>query len=149
MTDTLYRVSCTVLSREADREDAVQEALCRAWEKRETLKKPRYFQTWLVRILLNACYDILRQDSRVTPVEDVPAPEGDAARIPEQAMDLRDAVDGLDRTLRLPVVLYYAEGFAVEEIAHMLGITKGAVKTRLCRARAILREKLAEEDERI
>ena len=148
MTDTLYRVSCTVLDREADREDAVQEALCRAWEKRDTLKKPRYFQTWLVRILLNACYDILRRDSRVTPAEEVPLPEVPAPET-EGVMDLRDAVDGLDQALRLPVVLYYAEGFAVEEIARMLGLTKGAVKTRLYRARAILRERLTEEDERI
>ena len=148
MTDTLYRVSCTVLDREADREDAVQEALCRAWEKRDTLKKPRYFQTWLVRILLNACYDILRRDSRVTPAEEVPLPEVPAPET-EGAMDLRDAVDSLDQALRLPMVLYYAEGFAVEEIARMLGITRGAVKTRLYRARAILRERLTEEDERI
>ncbi len=148
MTDTLYRVSCTVLDREADREDAVQEALCRAWEKRGTLKTPRYFQTWLVRILLNACYDILRRDSRVTPAEEVPLPDAPAPET-EGAMDLRDAVDSLDGTLRLPVVLYYVEGFAVEEIARMLGLTRGAVKTRLYRARAILRERLTEEDERI
>jgi RNA polymerase sigma-70 factor (ECF subfamily) len=58
MTQTLYRVSCSQLPNEADREDAVQEALRRAWEKRGSLKDDRYLRTWVVRILLNVCHDI-------------------------------------------------------------------------------------------
>ena len=53
MTDTLYRVACAQLRQRADREDAVQECLRKAWEKRHLLRDERYLQTWVIRILLN------------------------------------------------------------------------------------------------
>lgn len=65
MVQTLYRVSCSQLSLEADREDAVQETLRRAWEKRASLKNERYLQTWVIRILLNVCHDIQREKSDI------------------------------------------------------------------------------------
>ena len=74
MTQTLYRVSCSQLPSEADREDAVQEALRRAWEKRGSLKDERYFRTWVVRILLNVCHDIRREGKRMIPAEEIPEP---------------------------------------------------------------------------
>ncbi len=148
MTDTLYRVSCTLLDREADREDAVQEAICRAWERRDSLKQPRYFQTWLTRILINACYDLLRDRKRLICMDELPdGPAPDTG--PEQSMDLARAVGSLEQSLRLPVILYYAEGFSVEEIAGMLGLSLSAAKMRLHRARAILRQRLSEEDENL
>lgn len=146
MTGTLYRVCSTVLSREADREDAVQEAVCRAWEKRDSLKNPGFFQTWMIRILLNACYDTLRSQKRVVYMDRLPEPETGPEEIPEEAIALRKAVSSLEESLRLPVVLYYAEGFPVEQIARALGLTRGAVKQRLYRARALLKEQLTEED---
>lgn len=146
MTDTLYRVCCTLLSVEADREDAVQEAICRAWEKRDSLKNARFFQTWMVRILLNTCYDVLRARKRVVYMDELPEPEAKADDIPEETIVLRKAVSALDERLRLPVVLHYTEGFSLEEIAQMLGISRGAVKQRLYRARALLKEQLTEEE---
>ncbi len=148
MTGTLYRVSCTLLDREADREDAVQEAICRAWERRSSLRDPRFFQTWLTRILINACYDVLRDGKRVVYMDELPeTPAPDTG--PEQSMDLARAVGNLERSLRLPVILYYAEGFSVEEIAGMLGLSVSAAKMRLHRARALLRQRLSEEDEKL
>lgn len=147
MTGTLYRVSCTILDREADREDAVQQALCRAWEKRATLKDPRFFQTWLTRILINACYDVLRGGSRVVYLDELPERPDMPDGMDAETLALRLAVDALADDERLPVTLYYAEGFSVEEIAQMLGISKSAAKMRLHRARARLREMLSEEDE--
>ncbi len=148
MTGTLYRVSCTLLDREADREDAVQEAICRAWARRDSLRDPRFFQTWLIRILINACYDVLRAQKRVVYMDELPEqPAPEESR--EQSMDLARAVESLERNLRLPVILYYAEGFSVEEIAGMLGLSMSAAKMRLHRARALLREQLLEEDESI
>ena len=148
MTETLYRVSCTLLDRQEDREDAVQEAICRAWERIGSLKKPQYFRTWLVRILINECYGLLRQGSRVVCMDELP--EGPAQEPDrERSMDLAEAVSSLDEKLRLPVVLYYAEGYSVREIAQLLDASESAVKMRLLRARDDLRERLNEEDESI
>ena len=64
-------------------------------------------------------------------------------------MDLAGAVSSLEETLRLPIVLYYAGGYSVREIAQLLDASESAVKMRLLRARDILRERLNEEDESI
>ena len=72
MTQTLYRVACSQLSIEADREDAIQETLRRAWEKRASLKNESYLRTWIIRILLNVCHDIQREKQRMLPTPDFP-----------------------------------------------------------------------------
>lgn len=60
LTDTLYRVSYSILRDKYDREDAVQSCLEKAWKKRRTLRDERYLKTWLIRILINECYNVHR-----------------------------------------------------------------------------------------
>ena len=106
MTQTLYRVSYAMLSQGADREDAVQECLKKAWEKRGALRDERYLQTWVVRIRINEGHNIQRRARREAPTEappERPAPAG-ADR------DLHDALLRLEARLRVPIVLYYMEG---------------------------------------
>ena len=136
---TLYRVAKSMLGSEADCADAAQNALLRAWEKQHTLRDTAYFKTWLTRILINECRAILRQRARYAPLETEIA-EGEVA--PEGGGELYEAVMGLDEKYRLPVVLHYIEGFKTAEIAAMLRLPEGTVKTRLRRAREILREEL-------
>ncbi|MBQ8110119.1 MAG: sigma-70 family RNA polymerase sigma factor [Clostridia bacterium] len=104
----LYRVCCTQLSIPADREDAIQEAVFRAWRKRDLLRQTRYFNTWFIRILINACHDIQKRQGRVTPMEALPEPASPAdARLE----GLRDALNALDEKQRLCVLLHYIEGY--------------------------------------
>ena len=137
--NTLYRVAKSMLGSEADCADAAQNALLRAWERLHTLRDPAYFKTWLTRILINECRAILRQRARYSPLEAEIA-EDEAA--PEHSSELYEAVMGLEQKYRLPVVLYYIEGFRTAEIAAMLRLPEGTVKTRLRRAREILRKEL-------
>ena len=139
---TLYRVAKSMLGSEADCADAAQNALLRAWEKQLTLRDTAYFKTWLTRILINECRAMLRQRARFVPLEEEAA-EGEAT--PEHSSELYEAVMGLDEKYRLPVVLHYIEGFKTAEIAAMLRLPEGTVKTRLRRAREILREELKGE----
>lgn len=137
---TLYRVAKSMLGSEADCADAAQNAILRAWERLHTLREPQYFKTWLVRILINECSTILRGRRRLVPLEqdaDTPAPEGHG--------ELYAALQALDEKYRLPVTLHYIEGFKTQEIAAMLKVPEGTVKTRLRRAREILREELEGE----
>lgn len=136
---TLYRVAKSMLGSEADCADAAQNALLRAWERLHTLRDPAYFKTWLTRILINECRAILRQRARYVPLEEEAA-EGEIA--PERDSGLYEAVMGLDVKYRVPFVLYYIEGFRTREIASMLKLPEGTVKTRLRRAREILRTEL-------
>ena len=138
---TLYRVARSMLGSEHDCADAAQQAILRAWEQLGTLKKPQYFKTWLVRILINECNAILRLRQRLAPYEPAAA-EAVPAPAAEDHSDLYAALMALEEKYRLPVVLYYWEGFKTREIARMLGVSEGTVKTRLRTAREKLRETL-------
>ena len=142
MTQTLYRVSCSQLPNEADREDAVQEALRRAWEKRGSLRNEEYLRTWVVRILLNVCHDIQREGKRMIPAEEIPGPDVPSA---EEPMDLKECLLRLDERERIPILLYYLEGFDIGQIAAVLRIPRGTVKSRLHRGRDQLRTICREE----
>ena len=60
LTDQLYKTAWAILKNEADVADAIQESITDGFEKRGELRKPQYFRTWMIRILINNCYQILR-----------------------------------------------------------------------------------------
>ena len=136
MQGTLYRVTCAILREHADREDAVQSAIEKAWRKRGMLRDEGRLRAWVVRILINECYTLLRHQKRETPVEAIPdSPAPDTAD-----PDLYRFFTGLPDKLRLTMVLHYVEGYEVKEIAGMLHLPVGTVKTRLMRGREKLKE---------
>ena len=67
---TLYKVARSYLRSDADAADAIGDTVLSCWEKLSTLRQPEYFRTWLVRILVRKCQDILRQRGRVVPLEE-------------------------------------------------------------------------------
>lgn len=140
LSPVLHRIAYTQLRQAADREDAVQEAIRRAWEKRGHLRDERYLETWLIRILLNVCDNIRRRDGRAIPVEYVPA-----AVQQESPTPLLDALRQLEDRYRLPIMLHHIEGYEVADVAAMLHLPQGTVKSRLARGRAKLRTLLQEE----
>lgn len=141
MLPVLYRIAWTQLRQAADREDAVQETIRRAWEKRERLREERYMQTWVIRILLNVCDTIRRHAGRLILSEELPQ----KADTPERETPLLDALMSLEEKYRLPLQLRYVEGYSVAEVAQMLHLPQGTVKSRLSRGRDRLRAMVKEE----
>lgn len=142
MQGSLYRVAASYLAGEADRLDAVSEAIAKAWAKRGTLREERYFETWLTRILIRECVSIQRKQKRAIPMDVMPErPKQED----EAVLRLRDALNCIPQRLRTMVVLHYMEGYDVRETAHMMGTTKGAVCAGLSRARQALREWMEED----
>ncbi len=139
---TLYRVCRAQLSAEADREDAIQEAVFRAWRRQNGLRDESCFNPWFIRILINACRDIQRQHRRVLPMEAPPEPP---PKDDPRLQALRDAMDALEERQRLCLLLHYIEGYSVKEVAAMLHLGESAVKLRLMRGRRKLKELLSEE----
>lgn len=138
----LYRVSCALLREEADRRDALQETALKAWQHRASLREEQYFTTWLTRILINECHSLLRKSRRTVVTDrlpDVPAPQSTAA-------ELRLVLNAMPEKHRLPLVLYYLEGFTVEEVAQTLHVPIGTAKYRLHQARKALRVELDGEE---
>lgn len=135
---TLYHVACTLLRSESDRKDAMQETALRCWEHRDALREERYFTTWAVRIMMNVCYGISREKRRMVPVEQV----AETAAPPSGDAELRLLLDALPDKYRLPLVLTYLEGFSSKDLARALGVSEGAARFRLYRARKALRMEL-------
>ena len=136
----LYRVAYTILRSDDACKDALQDTALKAWEKRGTLKEPRYFRTWITRILINTCYDTQRKRRRMVSIEDVPEPQVAAPDI-----SLAMALQSLPEKLRLPLVLYYSEGLTYAEIAQALRLPMATVRGRIHRAKGQLRKELGAE----
>ena len=138
----IYRVAKGILKNEYDIEDAIQNTVIKAFEKISNLKNDDLFRTWIIRILINECNDILRKNKRVVPLEDNIEKEKYDDKY--ENMDLTNAVSSLNGDLRNITVLYYFEDMSTVEIAKLLGIPEGTVRSRLSRAREKLRERMKE-----
>ena len=141
----LYRIGCSLLSREADRQDAMQETALKAWQGCGRLREERYFKTWIARIMINECRSLHRRTRRLIPMDNVPeqpTPEKDE-------LETRLMLERLPEKQRVPIVLHYLEGFSLEEIARVQQISLGMVKYRMYQARRTLRvEWNGKEEER-
>lgn len=147
LKDAMYRLSCAYLKGEHDRLDAISEAVLKAWIKLDSLRDPAKFRPFLLRILIRECVNIQRRQRRVIPAEMPETPETAAFdQDPLEHQALREALDHLPEQLRVPLLLHYMEGLEVQEIARLLGATKGAVCSRLKRGREKLKALLSEEE---
>lgn len=140
----LYRVAKTILIQDEDCADALQETTLKVYKGLTSLKQPRFFKTWVIRILINECNQLLRMRERTVTVAEVPE-ETDASYNHFEdsgAVDLQSCVNRLDESLRLAIVLFYYEDLSIKQIAGVLGISEGAVRARLHRARRLLFEEI-------
>lgn len=146
-----YRVARGVLRNTADAEDVAQEALLKAYRGFESLRDRNRFRAWLVRISFRLALDRLRASKRreqrdalwSQPEHQPPAPDAeDLAASNEFQAHLDRALDELPEKLRLVLLLAAMEGLTIDEIAAMLGIPVGTVKSRIFLARKQLAEKL-------
>lgn len=143
-----FRVALGVLRNRAEAEDVAQETLLRAFRNFHRLRDPARFRPWLVRVAWRLALDRVRSDRRrqqrelafAEPKRESTAEEIAASR--EFENHLRAAVDELPEKLRLILVLSAIEGYATREVAELLCVPEGTVKSRLFLARKRLTEKL-------
>ena len=138
----LYRVALCMLKNDADVQDALQETVLRAWEKRHTLRNEAYFGTWVTRIAINVCKRMCRQKRRIVLMDELPETPATS-----DGITLRMLIKCLPEKLRLPFVLYYSEGMETGEVANALHLTAAAVRSRIHRAKIILRKELVDHEE--
>lgn len=137
----LLRISMGILRAQADAEDAVQQALMKAWAARDRVSEEK-FRPWLTRIVINESRNIQRYRMRVMPSDTI------AAERPFQTpdMDVVDAVLGLPEHLRIPFVMKYLARYKETEIASTLRLPASTIKNRLARARGLLRDELTDTE---
>ena len=151
----IYEAHVTAIFRLAARmvgpdmaEECTQDAFVRAFERIGTFRRESALRTWLHSITVSVALNLIRRERRRRshlPIDLVPdvsceTPESD----PLLSRRISIAIDSLDPDLRMVVVLNLVEGRSHLEIAEMLGIPEGTSKARLSRARARLREALAD-----
>jgi len=140
-SDMMYRVAWSILRNDADVQDALQDAVLKAWEKRDKLRDEKFFRTWITRILINACYDTQRKRRRIVSMDEIP--ESTVSNAPDP--DLALALQALPEKLRLPLVLCYSEGMSYEAAADVLRIPITTLRGRLRRGKEELRKELKAE----
>ena len=142
------RVAYSVLRQKQDAEDVAQDAFARAYVKFAQLRDRDRFRAWLVRMTWRLALDRRRSDKRrltretVIAAEAAPHTAEDEAIAGERAARLWEAIDALPEKLRITIVLSAIEGYDVREVARVLGLPEGTVKSRLFLARKGLAESL-------
>jgi RNA polymerase sigma-70 factor (ECF subfamily) len=160
--DKLYRVAYRMAGHHEDAQDLLQDALLEAYRSFKRFQRGTYFDKWLYRIMTNTFIDRQRHRKRVGPVESLDAPfssseEGGGAgrEIPDWTDEpservlsetfeepIQAALDALPPEFRMVLILSDVEEFSYEEIAEMMDTPLGTVRSRLHRARAMMRQKL-------
>lgn len=134
----MYKVARGMLNNDEDVADAVQDTILICFEKIHTLKKPEYFKTWMIRILINECTKILRHYRDISMEEAMPdIPHRD---ISIEEFEFKEMLNLVDEKYRIILILYYVEGFRISEIAEILQLNENTVKTRLARSRVQIKE---------
>lgn len=136
----MYRLAYGILRSQMDAEDAVSEAVVKAFERLNSLRDPEKFKPWMMQIVANEARKLYGKKKRVDLVEDA----SEMKLYHEDAKnELWDIVVRLDEKSRAVVILFYYEQLSLKEIGGVLDISEGTVKSRLFRAREKLRVLLA------
>lgn len=136
---SMYRVAKSILIIE----DAVSEAVLKGYTGINKLRKDDYFKTWIIRILINECNLIYKKRKKEVFLEKAHI-ETLTEEENKKDFDLYEAVNLLDEDLRITTLLFYFEDMKYKDIAEILKIREGTVKSRLSRAKEKL-YKLLEE----
>lgn len=142
-----FRVAFSVVRQQQDAEDVAQEAFVRAHRSFGKLRNRESFRAWLVRTTWRLALDhrrgeqrrLARHSAHAISAIQVPA---DAVGAAERAAALWEAIDALPEKLRITIVLSAIEGHDHAEVARLLGVPEGTVKSRLYHARQRLQERL-------
>jgi len=149
--DRIFRLSLAILGDRDAAQDASQDVLVRVWKGLPGFRSDSSLGTWIYAITRNACYSVLRRRPLAAASLDEPAPRWEMDRRAAEEWSLAQTPDASALLERLPakyrqvVALFYMQEKSYDEVAGMLDLPVGTVKTYLFRARKILAEALAAE----
>lgn len=129
----LYKTARAMLWNDEDAADAISDTILACWEKIGQVREVQFFKTWMTKILINKCNDILRQYRKDDATKEV----SDNVYYSERYENIEwlETLKSLDEKYRLVMVLYYVDGLSTAEISEILKIPGATVRTRLARGR--------------
>jgi RNA polymerase sigma-70 factor (ECF subfamily) len=152
----MYNLALRMTGREEDARDATQDAFLTALRKLSSFRGEAAFTTWMHRVTVNACYDLLRKRQR-EPLLDLgdedhvrpePPPTPDPADATSLSVDVQRALLEVPEDFRAVMILHDVHDLPQDEVASILGIPVGTVKSRLHRGRVALARAMHLERER-
>ena len=140
---SLYRFAKSILKNDIEVEDAISESILKAYKNKNRLKNKESFKSWMMRIVSNECYDLIKRKSRFDLRDNLESLN--LVHIDTEYSDLREIIDDLNEEFSSVLVLFYYEDMSIKEISKVLEISEGTVKSRLSRAKSKLKVLLKEE----
>ena len=143
----IYKTGMAILKNDDDTCDAIQETLESAYKNLNSLNEEKFFSTWIIRIMINKCYDIIRKNKKISYInEKMQINDNGYYDVYSKESDLENVLNQIDSDLRTTVVLYYFDDMSVSQVSEVLNIPEGTVKSRLSRAREKIYEILKKEE---
>ena len=141
--DMVYRIALNWFRSPPDAEDVAQNAMLRLWRTDTDFQGDDHLRRWLARVTVNECKRLALHPwrSRTVALEEYAGPVFED----QERRELYQAVMDLPGKYRVPVYLYYYEGYSVDEVGDLLGLKPSTVQTRLARGRQKLKTMLTEE----
>lgn len=146
-----YKTAKIILKNDDDVYDALQDALLSMYKRYDTLRDKKLFSTWGTRIVINKCYDFLRKKkNNVIYLDETIENDVKLSLFDEYDTDKYGIKQAMNKYLsedqKLVIILFYYDDYSLKEISNILDIPEGTVKSRLSKARDILKEKLEKEE---
>lgn len=145
--NNMYRLAKSIVRKDCDAEDAVSNAVYKAYRSINTLQKKDSFKSWILKIVSNESLMLLRKNKKVVIMKE-PLNENIPERaVPDSDYDIWNTVQQIEDKYRVIVVLFYYEDLSVKQIGEILNLNENTVKVRLHRARNLLKQELTKKGE--
>lgn len=141
--DMIYRVAYSWTKNSDDANDVTQDVLIQLYKSNKKFESDVHIKNWLIKVTVNQCKMLFR--TPWSKMEDISNYAETIGFEDESHLDLFFAVMKLDKKYRVPLMLFYYEGYSTKEISSFLGISEKTISTRLFRAKAILKDYLKED----
>ena len=139
----IYRVAYSWTKNSDDANDVTQDVLIQLYKSNKKFESDVHIKNWLIKVTVNQCKMLFR--TPWSKLEDISNYAETIGFEDESHLDLFFAVMKLDKKYRVPLMLFYYEGYSTKEISSFLGIPEKTISTRLFRAKAILKDYLKED----
>lgn len=141
--ELMFRLAYNIMQNATDSEDIVAESICKAWEKRASLKSPAKLKNWMLRITINLAKNAIILRNRTKLVEDCQKYYINRTSEEKNVWELVKYLKEKESTV---IILYYYSGFSVREISQILRVPEGTIKSRLSQARKHLKNLMQEDN---
>ena len=141
----MYNIAFAYFKNEQNSLDAISETIYKAYMNIHKLKMPEYFNTWIIKILMNSCRDILKTNKKIIYIDEYNKINENSKDVLEiefkiaNDIDLYNAIERLNEKFKSVIILKYLEDMTIAQISEVLHFPEGAVKVYLRRALGILK----------